>query len=67
MGFEHKGYWIQQSTYNNHIMIVKGDRLAFHAQCTEKMTETQLRQVVDGYIKFLESGDVIDIWRDVED
>ena len=50
MGFEHRGYFVQQSSYNNGIMIVKDDRMVFHAQCTEKQTEQQLRQLVDGYI-----------------
>ena len=67
MGIEHRGHYVQQSSYNNHIMIVKDDRMVFHAQCTEKRTERQLRQLVDGYIKFTESGDAVDIWRDVEE
>ena len=67
MIIEHRGYFVQQSSYNNHIMIVKDDRMVYHAQCHEKRTERQLRQLVDGYIKFTESGDAIDIWRDVED
>lgn len=66
MCIEHRGYFIQQSTYNNHIMIIKDDRMLLHASCTEKMTEKQLRGVVDGYIKFLESGNAADIWRDEE-
>lgn len=64
--FEHRGYFVQQSGYNNHIMIIKDERMVFHAQCTKKMTEKQLRQIVDGYIKFLESENAADIWRDVE-
>lgn len=67
MCIEHRGYFIQQSSYNNHIMIIKDDRMVFHAQCTDKFTEKQLRGIVNGYIKFLESGNVIDIWRDEED
>ena len=67
MCIEHRGYFIQQSTYNNHIMIIKDNRMRLHAQCSVKMTEQELRGIVDGYIKYLESGDVIDIWRDVEE
>ncbi len=46
--FEHRGYFVQQSSYNNGIMIVKDDRMVYHAQCTDKLTERQLRQLVDG-------------------
>ena len=67
MCIEHRGYFVQQSSYNNHIMIIKDERMVFHAQCTEKKTEKQLRQIVDGYIKFIESENAADIWRDVED
>jgi hypothetical protein len=48
-------------------MIVKDDRMVLHSACTEKKTEQQLRGIVDGYIKYLESGNVADIYRDEED
>lgn len=66
MRIEHKGYFVQQSSYNNHIMIIKDDRMVLHVNCTEKRTEQQLRGLVDGYIKYLESGDVADLYRDAE-
>lgn len=66
MCIEHRGYFIQQSTYNNHIMIVKDDRMVLHSACTEKKTELQLRGIVDGWIKYLESGNIADIYKNAE-
>ena len=64
MVIEHKGYRIEQNDYNNHIMMCKDDRMVLHVNCTEKRTEQQLRGLVDGYIKFLESGDMVDIFQE---
>lgn len=52
MGFEYKGYFIQQSSYNHHIMIAKDDHMVYHASCTKKMSKRQLKKIVDRYIDF---------------
>lgn len=66
MCIEHRGYLIEQATENNHIIIIKDDSIVLHISCTEKMTRLQLCGIVDGYIKYRESGDVADIYRYVE-
>ena len=45
----HEGYTIVQCT-NNHIQIYYDGRLVFHASCTKKMTEDELK----GYVAMLE-------------
>ena len=47
-------YTITQST-NNNISITKYDKLLFHAQCTKKKTEEELKEYIDIYHKLSES------------
>ena len=42
-------YTIVQTT-NNHIQMYKGERLVYHAACTEKQTEDELK----GFVKYYE-------------
>ena len=42
---EHNGYTIVQCT-NNHIQIYKDGRIVYHASCTKKMTDDELREQV---------------------
>ena len=42
---EHNGYTIVQCT-NNHIQIYKNGRIVYHASCTKKMTDDELREQV---------------------
>lgn len=67
MCVEHRGYFIQQSDYNNHIMIIKDERMVLHSQYEEKLTEKQLRGIVDGYLKYKISGDPADIYADISE
>ena len=54
MRIEHKGYVAHQSDYNNHVMITENGRMVFHASCTSKMSEQELENLVDDFIKLLE-------------
>jgi hypothetical protein len=47
---EHNGYTIVQCT-NNHIQVYKDGHIVYHASCTKKMTEDELKEQV----AFLES------------
>ena len=42
--FEHKGYVLQQSDYNNHFMIFKDDKMVYHAQYDKKLTEDEAKE-----------------------
>lgn len=46
-------YTVTQAT-NNHISITKDNKLIFHASCTEKKTEEELKEFVDYYYKLME-------------
>jgi len=41
-------YKVVQVT-NNHIHIYKGKKMVYHASCTEKKTDEELREMVDHY------------------
>ncbi len=51
--YEHKGYILQQTSYNWHYMIIdpKTDRMVLHAACTEKLTEDEAKEAIEGYLK----------------
>lgn len=48
----YKGYTISQAS-NNHIMIVKNNKMVFHANATKKLTEDELKQQIDWFINIL--------------
>ncbi len=51
---KHRGHTIIQSDYNNHYMIYDGEgKFVCHAQCTEKLTEEQLKEKIDIYIELV--------------
>ena len=66
MCIEYKGYVIQQSTYNNHIMIIKENRMVMHSQCSQKLNEKQLCDLVDEFVKFTESAAAAALLQDLE-
>lgn len=41
-------YTVTQAT-NNHISITRNDKMVYHAQCTKKKTEEELKKEVDLY------------------
>lgn len=51
---EHRGYVIIQSTSNHHVMIRKDGRMVYHANYDRPLTDEQLRQRVDEYLKLAE-------------
>ena len=53
MKVNYKGYTISQAS-NNHIMIVKDDEMVFHTNATRKLTENELKQQIDNFLKLLE-------------
>lgn len=52
MTIEYKGYTISQSG-NNHIMIMKDNRMVMHIAATEQKTAEQLREHVDFYLRMI--------------
>lgn len=48
---KYKGYVISQSK-NNHVMITKDDNIVFHANITKRLTDEELRNQVEWFIKF---------------
>lgn len=50
---KYKGYTISQAE-NNHIMIAKDNQMLFHSSCTKKLTEEELEQQVNLYLKLVE-------------
>lgn len=49
---KYKGYVISQSLYNYHVMITKDDKMVFHASINEKLTDDDLKNIVDFYLTF---------------
>lgn len=47
-------YTVTQAT-NNHISITKDNKMIYHASCTKKMTEEELKKEVDIYLKLIET------------
>ena len=46
----YKGYTISQAS-NNHIMICKDKQMLFHAQCSKKLNEDDLKQELELFLK----------------
>lgn len=51
--FEHKGYVLQQSDYNNHYMIFKDGQWVCHCQCTEKLNKKKAEENIDFFIDLI--------------
>lgn len=49
----YKGYEVGQAS-NHHIWISKDDRAVMHAQCDKKLTDDELKEMVDNYIELKE-------------
>lgn len=49
--YEHKGYTLQQTSYNWHYMIIKDGKMVCHCPCTYKLTEEQAKEKIDLFIK----------------
>lgn len=54
MQLEYKGYILQQSSYNNHYMIIKADseEVVMHVSYSKKLTVVEAKQAIELYIKF---------------
>mgnify|MGYP003457598489 FL=1 len=52
--YEHKGYTLQQTSYNWHYMIIKDNRMVCHCPCTYKLTEEQAKEKIDLFIELLQ-------------
>lgn len=46
---EYKGYEIKQAE-NNHVSVLQDGKKVFHAQCKKKLTENELKGIVDSFI-----------------
>ena len=51
---EHKGYILQQTSYNWHYMIIKDSRMVCHCPFTYKLTEEQAKEKIDLFIELLQ-------------
>lgn len=47
---EHKGFVVNQSSYNKHVTIERNNGLVYHARCTKKLSEKELKELVNRYI-----------------
>lgn len=47
---EYKGYKISQSS-NNHVSIFKDGKMVFHASCSVKYKEENLKEILEFYLK----------------
>ncbi|MCI5543791.1 MAG: hypothetical protein MR405_07765 [Mollicutes bacterium] len=50
---EYKGYKISQSS-NNHVFIFKNGKMVFHASCSVKYKEENLKEILEFYLKLLD-------------
>ena len=54
--YEHKGYTLQQTSYNWHYMIIKDDKMVMHCQCGKKLTEQEAKEVIEFYLDLIKGG-----------
>ena len=47
MKIKYKGYIIIQSSYNNHIMIIKDNKMVMHISTNKPYTKEELKELVD--------------------
>ena len=50
----YKGYTISQAS-NNHVIICKDNQMLFHAQCNKELSEKELKQELEHYLKLIET------------
>ena len=50
----YKGFTVVQSPRNNHVMIGKDGKMVHHAAVEKKLSDRELRQMVDDYIVLAE-------------
>lgn len=50
---EYKEYKISQSS-NNHVSIFKDEKMVFHASCSVKYKEENLKEILKFYLKLLD-------------
>lgn len=50
----YKGYTISQAS-NNHVMICKDNQMLFHAQFNKELSEKELKQELEHYLKLIET------------
>ena len=51
---EYKGYVLQQSSYNNHYMIFKDDKMVMHCQHPKKLDQKGAEEAIDFYLNLTE-------------
>ena len=53
--YEHKGYILEQTSYNWHYMIFKADTgdWVSHASCNKKLTEDAAKEAIDFYLELI--------------
>ena len=54
--YEHKGYTLQQTSYNWHYMIIKDDKMVMHCQCGKKLTEQEAKESIEFYLDLIKGG-----------
>lgn len=54
--YEHKGFILQQSSYNWHYMIIdpKRDKMVLHASCAKPLTEDEAKAAIDAYLTLVQ-------------
>lgn len=60
--YEHKGYLLQQTSYNWHYMIIdlSTNKMVMHCQCSKKLTEDTAKESIEFYLKIREGEKVND-------
>lgn len=51
---KYKGYQVSQAK-NNHVAIAKDNEMIFHANCRKKLSEDELKNLVDWYINIFKN------------
>lgn len=54
--FEYKGYILQQSSCNNHYMILKDDKRVMHCQHPKKLDQKGAEEAIDFYLDLIKGG-----------
>ncbi len=54
---EYKEYKISQSS-NNHVSIFKDGKMVFHASCTVKYKEENLKEILEFYLKLFDDEEM---------
>jgi septal ring factor EnvC (AmiA/AmiB activator) len=53
--YEHRGFVLQQTSYNWHYMIINSDgRPVMHCQYSEKLSEDEAKRMIDDYLELRE-------------